>query len=344
MLYTARGVSGSKRIASLDGLRAVSILAVTASHMSHRLVTFGGHGVDVFFVISGYLITHLLLLERERSGTISLFKFYLRRAQRIVPAFALFLCVAMTLFFLGVVTLDVHVVPMVATYTYNLFPSLDLRVFGPVWSLCVEEHFYFLWPSAVLLICPRRLVGVLASVFVIAAIIRFWLEISHSSLDPAFFTLTRLDTIAAGCLLAIFLHSSKAEALRGFFRRPWLVPVCFSLFLLSAAVLARSGKYQIFIEQAAEALLIAVVVGAMTEQPSSWLGRFLNSRVMVQIGLLSYSLYLGQFIIVDLHSINMIVRCVLLAGYALFSYYVVESPVLRMRRTATAISRQKAHT
>lgn len=323
-----------KRIASLDGLRAVSIIVVTVSHLQPGAVSFGSHGVDVFFVISGYLITHLLLNERERSGTISIPKFYIRRVQRIIPAFAFFLLITLTLFRFGFVDLDISALPLALTYTYNLFPHKNLQVFGPIWSLCVEEHFYLLWPAAVLLLRRRKLVGVLIGVFPMAAIVRAWLEIHHSPLNPDFFTLTRLDTIAAGCLFAILLHSTIAERLRKLLRTPWLLPVSFGCYMLSACVLTLSGKYHLFLQHAVEALLIAAMMGSLIEQPRSLCGRFLNSKPLVQIGLLSYSLYLGQFIIIDLHGVPLAARIALLMTYALVSYYMVESPILRIGRTS----------
>lgn len=200
------------RIPSLDGLRAISILVVSASHLNHlfpnshilqHVNTWGGHGVDVFFVISGFLITHLLLREKQTTGTVSLSKFYLRRAQRILPAFAFFVLAVVSLGAIGVLTIDRSALPYVLTYTYNLVPHHTLASFGPMWSLCVEEHFYLVWPLIVFLCSRRLLLAVLSWAMLLAIPIRVYLETHRSVLNPDFFTLTRWDTIAAGCALAV---------------------------------------------------------------------------------------------------------------------------------------------
>jgi peptidoglycan/LPS O-acetylase OafA/YrhL len=98
---------------------------------------WGGHGVDVFFVISGFLITHLLLQERKRSGTVTLLRFYRRRAERILPAYCFFLLVVVALLYAGVATVDRHGFIEAITYTYNLFPHSPKHALGLVWSLCV---------------------------------------------------------------------------------------------------------------------------------------------------------------------------------------------------------------
>jgi peptidoglycan/LPS O-acetylase OafA/YrhL len=150
------------------------------------------------------------------------------------------------------------------------------------------------WLLAVLIIPKRRLPAVLISVMAVAVPIRYYLETRHSALNPDFLTLTRWDTIAAGCLLAMLWHGERGEELR---RRlvSWRVPAAaLAAYLLSAAVLCRSGKYTLIFQQPVEALLLAVLVGSMMVQHQSLPGRILNSRILVSIGLLSYSIYLGQ--------------------------------------------------
>ena len=139
-------------IPSLDGLRAISIGLVLLGHATR----FGlGHsflfrlavahavlGVDVFFVISGYLITTLLLEEKIKFGTISLRLFYLRRALRILPAFLVFVGTLFVLSALGYIDIPSRLWIFVLTYTSNFTPRVwDV---GHLWSLSVEEHFYFL--------------------------------------------------------------------------------------------------------------------------------------------------------------------------------------------------------
>jgi peptidoglycan/LPS O-acetylase OafA/YrhL len=336
-----------RRIPSLDGLRAISILVVTASHF---LVVYpknpfleyinhaGGHGVDVFFVISGFLITTLLLKESTKSGTISLKGFYLRRVRRIFPAFAFFIVVVVSLRSVGALSFGTRTLLSAVTYTYNLVPHPNLRVFGPVWSLCVEEHFYLLWPLVVLLVPTRRLPLILASVTAIAVPIRFYLETKHSPINPDFLTLTRWDTIAAGCLLAVLWHGERGTGLRRWLASPRVPFITLGCYFLSAACLNHIGKYELILQHPVESLLLMVLVGSMMVQYESFLGRILNSAVLVWIGQLSYSIYLGQFVLIDLPLPGLCLRLALLTLYATTSYYLIEQPVLKSRRVSAALN------
>src|SRR5580692_8626360 len=142
-----------RRIASLDGLRAVSILLVLTSHsilgthsFAFRLLFLHADlGVRVFFIISGFLITTLLLNERAESGGISLRLFYIRRTLRILPAFYLFVGTVAILNALGVIAVPPGNWVYVLTYTLNFDPHPPW-VLGHLWSLSVEEQFYLLWP------------------------------------------------------------------------------------------------------------------------------------------------------------------------------------------------------
>jgi peptidoglycan/LPS O-acetylase OafA/YrhL len=335
-----------KRIPSLDGLRAISILVVTASHLIalapgnrslKALVPWGPHGVDVFFVISGFLISSLLLKEMNSVGCISLKSFYLRRARRIIPAFAFYFLMIVTLRTLGVFSFGNGSLLCAATYTYNLVPHLPARPLGHVWSLCVEEHFYLVWPIIVLLVPRRRLALVLTSGIILAIPIRYFLTIAHKFLDPDFFTLTRWDTIACGCLLAVLWDGERRDDLHSFLAKPQLPAIALALYLVSAAILGRSGKYAILLQHPIESALLAVFVGAMIVQHRSVFGRILNSRLLVWIGLLSYSIYLGQFALVPMPISRFVLPLSLLGSYAVISYYVIEQPVLKSKKLVPAL-------
>ncbi|MEO7329892.1 MAG: acyltransferase, partial [Minicystis sp.] len=158
----------ARRIPSLDGLRAISILVVLFGHMAgtrnfafsflDRLPTseLANFGVRVFFVISGFLITRLLFEEHARSGTVSLRGFYLRRTLRIFPAFYVFVAVVLVLDRLGKITLLPYDALTALTYTMNFHPTASRSwQVGHLWSLSVEEQFYLLWPAIVLFTRPR---------------------------------------------------------------------------------------------------------------------------------------------------------------------------------------------
>ncbi len=197
-----------KRIPSLDGLRAISIALVILSHLAKwkhipaaPLESYGALGVHVFFVLSGFLITNLLLEEHERTSTIRLQNFYLRRAFRIFPAAFVFLAVAVGLYWR-----EMHWTHIMAAVFYAA--NLDLTrpwIFGHLWSLSIEEQFYLLWPFA-LKKWHRHRVAILGCVFVGTPIFRGLLYAVKAN-GPVIASLPVFaDQLAIGCLLAIFAN------------------------------------------------------------------------------------------------------------------------------------------
>ncbi len=196
----------ASRIPSLDGIRAISILMVLCGHLSGaggmvRLSTAEGYaefGVRVFFIISGFLITSILLEEREDSGAINLKRFYIRRAYRIFPAAYVFMGVAFVLFRHQLHSLDMWTA---ATYTSNY--HYRPWVLAHLWSLAVEEQFYLLWPAVLACVFRHRTRVVVA---VIAATPILNVTLFYSKLAEnvvGFWFPTVADGLAMGCLLAI---------------------------------------------------------------------------------------------------------------------------------------------
>lgn len=159
------------RIPSLDGLRAFSILAVCVCHFalspgfpvqpSWWTFIYAHCGVRLFFVISGFLITSLLMQEREKTGAVNLKQFYFRRACRILPATYVYLAVVAVVYYESLSSTD-----LILAVTYLSSYSVHIPwVLGHLWSLSVEEHFYLIWPIAI----ARRVVS--ARTLAIAAVI-----------------------------------------------------------------------------------------------------------------------------------------------------------------------------
>src|ERR1700722_8365542 len=159
------------RIASLDGLRAISIALVVGYHAinaatqvkSHRdyvgpweHLFNGGLGVSIFFVISGFLITHLLLREMKKSGTISLKDFYIRRTFRIWPAFFFYLGIIVLLYWMHLIGIARRGVVAAGAFVYNYVPHVGNPLVAHSWSLSVEEQFYLFWPVVLLALGSRR--------------------------------------------------------------------------------------------------------------------------------------------------------------------------------------------
>ncbi len=302
-LLTCTIRESSGEIRSLDGLRAISILLVIVSHTfkfpEHRPFWFrvaflhGDLGVRIFFIISGFLITTLLLNERRQFGDVSLKLFYLRRALRILPASLLFIgCVAVLRSF-GILQVARRDWLHVLTYTVNFAPVA--WPVGHLWSLSVEEQFYFLWPLAMKFARLRTAVGIailaiFAGIGVRAIASLSGIQLIDPSVHYAFPFVC--GPISMGCLLAI--GSEKAQRiLRGspFLRRGGLM-----LLLLPIIAVLDSldlGTANRFIGVANNSLL-TFCVARFVFVPGRMADRFLNSAPMKTIGKLSYSLYLWQ--------------------------------------------------
>ena len=346
------GKSGGGRIASLDGFRAISILMVLFGHLSSTRsfpVSLGIYketagdlahlGVLIFFVISGFLITSLLMSEREKTGTISLKRFYLRRVLRIFPAFYALIFALIVANLLGWISLSGHDFAYALTYTVNYDPDSSWQI-GHLWSLSIEEQFYLLWPLTLLALRQRRaLIVAIAAIFIgplVRAGILEWIfhvnphsALANMSIFPAMF-----DYLATGCALALL--------------RPWLLTqqwylrLTSSRWLVLAVVLTflinRLSGYTLVMLLGSPVLnvCIALLIESSTRHADSLAGRFLNWKPVVFVGVLSYSLYLWQQPFLDRHSdawVSGFPQNLLLAfAAALLSYLVVERSFLSLRR------------
>jgi peptidoglycan/LPS O-acetylase OafA/YrhL len=349
-----RAVSAT-RIPSLDGLRALSIGLVLVGHLdwtrnfplgSPAVADLAELGVRVFFVISGYLITTLLLGDRRRmaAGTLTrgraLGQFYVRRVYRIFPAAYFFLTVVAILSATGLVHLLPGDLACAATYTTN-FHEPRAWTLGHLWSLSVEEQFYVLWPAVVLFAGERWALRVALAALAVAPAARVLLWFAGPAYRPyvgeAFPTI--FDAIAAGCVLAmtrarllasaryVRLTSSPAFA---------LVP----LAVLALSQLAGRPSIDLVVGQALQNLGIALIVERCIRLPDGASGRLLNWRPLVWLGGLSYSLYLWQQLFINRHSDAwpnaFPVNLALALAAALGSYYLVEQPFLRLRSRRAA--------
>ena len=337
----------SHRIPSLDGLRALSILAVLIGHLHGTQgapdwigtlavvgpVDVANFGVRIFFVISGLLITSLLIAELERTNEVNLTRFYLRRSIRIFPAYFAFIAVVYLGKRAGVFAATPADFMHALTYTtnYQVDRSWDL---GHLWSLSLEEQFYLVWPVTLGALGLRRARPLLFTVVLLVPLLRVVLSTVSPSYRPligASFE-TGIDAIALGCLLAL-------ERDRLWTRQDWRRLVTSRLLVLvlfSLAVVA-SLRYR-------SALLVGIPLGNLAilflvercvRLPGGWFGRLLNSRALVYVGTLSYSIYLTQQLFLNRNSLQPFAKTpanlVFAAIAALASFYVVESPLLRLR-------------
>src|SRR6266545_3806930 len=205
-----RAVDSSRRMPALDGLRAISIAFVLFSHAQGTagapdfgIAELARIGVRIFFVLSGFLITTLLLAEHERTGRISIVDFYIRRFFRIFPALYLFVGVMVVLDALRLIELHRHDALSALTYTVNYRQERSWWL-GHIWSLSVEEQFYLMWPAVLVLLGTRRSLWFVLAALAAAPFLRVgvWILVPswRSHIDEAFPTV--FDSIATGCLLA----------------------------------------------------------------------------------------------------------------------------------------------
>ena len=286
----------------IDGLRALAVLSVVVYHCAHELLPGGFTGVDIFFVISGFLITSIIAPALAR-GEFSLAEFYVRRSKRILPA--LFTVLAATLI-AGLVMLTPSGLAQLGTSTMaaaafvsNVAFWLDTGYFDAAaemkpllhtWSLGVEEQFYLLWPVALLVLAKLRvalripvLLGLAAS-FALSCVIVAWDQATAFYLLP-----TRAWELMAGAVLALDIVKPFERA------RARNVAASLGLALIVAGLVALDADRDFpgaaaLLPCGGAALLIQAGRGG-----DNWVGRLLSLRPLVFVGLISYSLYLWHW-------------------------------------------------
>ncbi len=339
------------RIPSLDGLRAVSIAMVCFAHLAGTrffpsLVAtrrdLGNLGVRIFFVISGFLITTLLLKEFAESGRISLRMFYLRRAFRIFPCAYTYIGIIALLSLAGVATplSGFHLLHAV-TYIVNYDPHRPWCLIH-LWSLSVEEQFYLMWPVVLCVLRPKKALWFAAAALLLSPAIRLsmwlWIPSLRWSVGTAF--QTNADALAAGCVLAgIWPWLSRNQSYLRFLKSRIFLVV--PLAGMAAAFLLSQEEGPLMIlslafGQTVLNLAIALCIDRSVHYPETNSGKLLNWRPAVFIGLLSYSLYLWQEPFLNRLGTSLInwfpFNLLLAFGAALGSYYLIEQPFLRLRK------------
>ena len=298
-------------IPSLDGIRALSFLVVFAAHAGLDRVVPGGFGVTVFFFLSGYLITTLLRKEHDERGTVSLRRFYLRRALRILPPFYLVLGLAALAAQVGLTPggLEPRALAAQALHLANywiLRHGYDGQPAGTgvYWSLAVEEHFYLVFPCLYLvlraLVRDRR--GHVAVILTLCAAVLAWrclLVYGHGAPTDRTYVAsdTRVDSILFGCALAVVGN----PMLDGPSRVPeagwkWVLLPAGVLALLVSFVWRDPAFRETFRYSLQGVALCPVFVVAM-RYPNWPPCRLLNLRVMSFLGVLSYPLYLVHHVV-----------------------------------------------
>jgi peptidoglycan/LPS O-acetylase OafA/YrhL len=339
------------QIPALDGLRAVAVFLVIFYHFGFEHIP-GGYGVVMFFVLSGFLITWLLLKEQGRTGTISLTGFYRRRSLRIFPAFVVYWIALVGLLVLTGRPVNWPHAWSALLYVSNYYNAIlgDPNTgFSHTWSLAIEEQFYLLWPFAFLLLrnsgerLARWIAGSIIAVWVYRCVLVYGFGVDQGYLYAAFDT--RVDALMVGCLLAVVLH-------RGLFERFWTVVTSHPLLpLLTIGVIALGifggslvpvARYRDVLGFAVVPPLMAVLIVQLIGLSDSPLWRWTQSAPSAFLGRISYPLYLwhqltlgpvrnrlGEYPVV----VQLAAALAVTILVATASYYIVERPFLRLKRS-----------
>jgi peptidoglycan/LPS O-acetylase OafA/YrhL len=350
---------GFRYIPTLDGWRALSVLAVILFHSLNnglspdgplaRIAKHGKLGVDMFFAISGFLICGKLLTELNKTNTISLRRFYLRRFFRIIPPLWTYLAVMAALVAAGWISTQGWEFASSLLFVRNYFPTYNGVVLGRFtahfWSLAVEEHFYLLCPMAILF-AGRRSRRFGWGVLIVALCIFVWrsIDMKYGWLIPYGGTVeqttdTRLDALLWGCLAALVYPKVEPRLKAARWKNLWL-PL--SAVLIAATLLHVPGVTLL------QAMLFPALLMSTAALPQSALSRILEWRFLRWLGRLSYSIYIWQqfaiFPVLVPHSPVAAIQhfpfnIIWIFVFASASYYLIEKPAIRLGRRLESPSR-----
>jgi len=344
------GQQSTTRLASLDGLRGISIALVLVGHslkfsFHERIGDLANLGVRTFFVISGLLITHLLLRELDKCGSISLSKFFGRRALRIMPPLFAFLAIVFVAEQLGWLPRSgLGAWLRAVTYTMNYAPVSDRPWhLGHIWSLAVEEQFYLLWPAAIVVFGARRSLRGTFAVILIVPCVRYvtWRYFPEHQDGIKWEFQTVCDALAIGCLLAgvrdkLWEHPRYRRIMRSW----WPLLLLPAAFAVNWFIVGRPRIGYLFGITALN-VLIALFIEYCVRSPDRIVGRFLAWRPMVALGTISYSMYLWQQLFFDAHPQNVTqtfpLDLVITVALATTSYFALERPLLAWRHRLSRV-------
>ncbi|MDP2560390.1 acyltransferase family protein [Psychrobium sp. 1_MG-2023] len=335
----------------IDGMRAIAVIAVVIFHINPQLLPGGFLGVDMFFVLSGYLITQLLLKDISRTGRVDYVRFYRRRAQRLLPALLLMLTVTSVVSFIILAPNDFF------NYAQSLFAALfsasniyaylfvDTSYFASdsaelpllhLWSLGVEEQFYFIWPLALSgLVCHRYVsqyrLAIVVAVALLSLLLAQWLLSSFLALTY-YMLPTRAWQLMAGGALALAIDQGYCTRLG---KSTLLSMAMIGLLLIFSSLFLIDEGDAIPGFGALPAVLGVVLLLASGTTSQTVVHRYLASTIMAGIGLISYSAYLWHWPLLALMKYAFI-EITITIGIAAFlltfalaqlSYYLVEQPL-----------------
>lgn len=350
------------KIRGFDGIRALAVVAVVFTHLgiydvlasrglladSITPMLHGATGVQAFFVLSGFLITTLLLQEFAATGTISLRNFIIRRTLRIFPLYALFLLVATLLHVLLDGVTSWRSLSYAYLYAYNFIPSsLYTPFIGHTWSLAVEEHFYLVWPTLVLLLLPSRrwALVTLLLVFIPTAPLLHLVLVKTGSFAGHFverWSFISGSSIAVGCFAALMVGSeTTGPTVKQWGGSPAALLASFVLYGNSLWLSSNSWAMQNIVWGQLRTVGIALFITWLYVNQTGRVADMLERRPIRYIGAISYGIYMYQGLFLATGPGRRPGQAwppqpewgiALLLFAAPLSYRLFESPFLRLRK------------
>jgi len=336
------------QIPLLNGLRAVAVIGVMLAHCCQTngfpwsrtvapLAVHGAIGVEIFFVLSGFLITTLLIRESNRTGRINIPQFYLRRTLRIVPAYVCLLAVVAVMQTAGVASVTTPEWVAAGTYTVNFFPRPAWEI-GHAWSLSIEEHFYLVWPFVFALsgvLAARRL----AILCIAIAFLGRWVVLiclPEYTTMAELCTFTRMDTIAFGCLLALGIHDrSLRRHLNQLGQIHGMPVVCIAAIVLTLCIGEFSTKVSVGLCMTTLGALLTLLMWSLLLRSERSGVQWLNHPWLMRIGVCSYSIYLWQQLFLNPRTsapwTAFPLNVVFALAAAWLSYRFIERPCLKLK-------------
>jgi peptidoglycan/LPS O-acetylase OafA/YrhL len=292
-------------VTAFDGLRTISIAMVVGCHVAKEvgtgrlgyILSLGWYGVDIFFVLSGFLITRNLVAEYQSNKRIHLMRFYFRRLMRLQPAYLTAIGVTV----LGYSSVNrahfaemAHRLPFLVTYSLNMaisFGRFDaVGGLGQAWSLCIEEQFYLFWPNVIQRLGPLRALRFLLVTIVALTIYRVLLFANGAGFQRIYYaTDTRIDTILIGCAAALLFQFHKIDSL---IEKRWFGKSSLAIAIGVFALCIPSWRWTATVGFGLMATAVASVIVNLVRDPDAPLARLLSYKPLVRTGRISYGIYL----------------------------------------------------
>lgn len=342
-------------IPSLDGFRAIAIAIVFSGHVRLLPGIPGGYGVTIFFFLSGFLITTLLIREYERFGAISFPAFFARRVLRLFPPLAVTLATGTLLVWAGRVPGDLDLQTFISQilFYFNYFyvygdGGSSVEGTSILWSLSVEEHFYLVWPILFLAIARGKLgLRFIAIVLVVIPVWRAFRFFAWEDSEWIIYSLTdtRFDSLLYGCLLALLIARGWAEKLFPQTTRAQVIYLGGALLLTLATLAARDPAFRSTLRYSLQGITLLPVFYYAVTRPDLRIFRPLNWGWVSWLGVMSYTFYIAHYIIIyffksyDLfdssYPLFLFGTVSLSLLWAAMVHYLLERPLIPLRKRLT---------